>query len=290
MTFFELVKIVLDRLCPEYTKEFDCSDLNKKIAKEIRRLSSRYTRLGKQSGVSIDYRDPITRMAYLYMYVASHSDYLVQILGEFADRKGKIFEGKTIQISCLGSGPGSDILAVLKFLEERETETVKEVICRSYDKEDAWKHTRGKIFGSMEGRIKLVRYAQSWGLVDQESWTDRFGRTDLFTMSYFVSEVYSTDGEGLAAGFWERLFQRAKPGALFLYNDNSFEELDSYFDKQWQTAGMECLLSDERYMTPRVHEKKAALLDEYLDKFDKMNPKLKSKVTYRILRKPFARK
>jgi hypothetical protein len=221
------------------------------------------------------------------MYVACHGDYLVQILEKLVNGREPIFRHNNLCVSCLGSGPGSDIVAVLKFLDEHDEEPTKNVTCYSFDKEEAWKDTRGKILKSMQTTKVLKPRRRIWDITKLDSWKDRpeFPQTDLFTMSYFVSEVYSLDGLGLVGKFWGELFRRTKPGALFLNNDNSFKRLDSYFDKQWKEAGIKCLVSDECELTPRPSEEKS-VLDEYRKKFNEIYPKLRSKVSYRVLRKP----
>ena len=95
-----------------------------------------------------------------------------------------------------------------------------------------------------------------------------------------MSEILSLDD----AEFWERLFEGAKPGSLFLYNDNAGRTFADYFDEQWKKAGLTCVLrQDDIRFTPRYSEQ-ASELGDYLDKFGQ-HPKIQSKVSYRVLRK-----
>ena len=81
------------------------------------------------------------------------------------------------------------------------------------------------------------------------------------------------------------MFAEAKPGALFLFNDNAHDHFTDYFDAHWKKAALECLLTeDSMRFIPRFSEQ-ASELGEYLKKFEH-SPKIQSHVSYRVLRKP----
>ena len=85
--------------------------------------------------------------------------------------------------------------------------------------------------------------------------------------------------------FWQRLFQEAKSGAIFLYDDNGSDTFNSYFDKQWQTAGLELIAQGTNVRWWPRHSEQKSELGLYTAKFRK-DPKVQSQLTYRILRKP----
>ncbi len=119
-----------------------------------------------------------------------------------------------------------------------------------------------------------------------KSWAQqkRFLQADLFTMSYFLSEVYALDSNGGVAGFFRDMFEKAKPGALFLYDDNGHHDFNNYFDSLFDWSRCELLISQTNVkLTPRYSEDKKNLGD-YLDKFSQ-SPKLGSQVSYRVIRK-----
>jgi hypothetical protein len=100
----------------------------------------------------------------------------------------------------------------------------------------------------------------------------------------FVSEVLSLDKGGVVTSFWKRLFDGAKSGALFLYDDNHHSDFNEYFDAQWKAAGLKCVISDERRFTLRSSEQSSEV-GVYRSKFDQ-HPKLQAQLCYRVLRKP----
>ena len=79
MTLFELVKIALDELYSQGKKQHK-GKLDDEIKAQLKYLSSSFGELDLAERKPISYRDPATRFAYVYKYVASHGDYIVQVL------------------------------------------------------------------------------------------------------------------------------------------------------------------------------------------------------------------
>ena len=79
LTIFELVKLALNELYVEGTKEHG-SKLDAEITKQVSYLADSYRKLGSDDRNPIDYEDPATRFAYVYKYTASPGDYVVQTL------------------------------------------------------------------------------------------------------------------------------------------------------------------------------------------------------------------
>jgi hypothetical protein len=286
MTLFQLVKIALDGLYKE-AKALYGPATDARIKAQFDYLSQSYVGLSDPNRVPIDYKDPATRFAYVYRYVATHGDYVVQLLTMASNRVGKVFSTDTARVSCIGGGPGSDILAILKYLDDyKGKESVKKLVVYLLDKEQAWADTWTELDDKLESVVALNTNFQPLDVTDPASWTSqrKFLDSDLFTLSYFVSEVYALDKTGVVTKFWQTLFKEAKPGALFVYDDNGSDTFNDYFDNQWKTAGLELLDHGTNVQwTPRYTER-ADVLDEYKNKFSAW-PKLKGFLSYRILRK-----
>lgn len=285
MTIFELVKIALDTLYDEGKKQHG-SKIDAEIKNQIEYLSSCYLQLDNPDRKPINYKDPSTRFAYVYKYVASHGDYVVQVLEALREElEAPIFKTESVRVSCIGGGPGSDIIAVLKYLEERKaSEKVKKVTCYLLDKEQAWADTWTELDDSLKTDLQLHANFQPLDVTDPDSWAQqkKFLQADLFTLSYFVSEVSALDNTGIVTKFWQTLFSEAKPGALFVYDDNGNDFFNSYFDKHGKAAGLECIVSrDRKDILPQYSEDKSELGD-YLTKFGQF-PKMKAILSYRVL-------
>ena len=286
MTIFRLVKLALDELYAEGTKKYG-DKLDETIRQKMAILTASYGELGTTGGAPINYRDSATRFAYVFKYTASHGDYVVQMLEAARKPNNKnLFTTDSMRLSCIGGGPGSDVIGVLKYLSEYSSEPPKKITCYLLDKEQAWADTWTEIGEKIKGSAQLNVHFQPLDVTNPDSWVaqTRFLQADLFTLSYFVSEVYRFRG-GPVTDFWKTLFDEAKPGALFLYVDNGAEMFNQYFDSQWRDRNdiTADVISDNKPLTPQASEQ-ASELGSYLTKFGQ-SPKLKSQISFRILRK-----
>ena len=285
MTIFELVKIALDELYEDGGEDYG-GGLDAAIKKRMTYLKTSYGSLNSPARIPVDYKDPATRFAYVYKYVAAHGDYIVQILENLRSELGSnIFQQETLNVTCVGGGPGSDIIGILKYFDEYQ-EPVSKIACQLLDKQQAWADTWSDLGLSLNSSLYVNSNFQRLDVTDPDSWQyqKKFLRADLFTMSYFVSEVMSLDQSGVVTEFWKTLFEKARPGSLFLYDDNGHTDFTSYFDKLWKAANLECLLAaDNKRLLPRFSEQSSEL-GVYLTKFGQ-NPKIQSQITYRVLKK-----
>ena len=231
MTIFELVKVALDELYVQGQREYG-QKLDDEINAKIEYLSQSYGQLTNPNRKPVDYKDPATRFAYVYKYVSAHGDYLVQVMERLREKlDGNIFENEIARISCVGGGPGSDIIAVLKYLDDnRDDETVNRISCYLLDKEQAWADTWTELDESLDVQVKLNVNFQPLDVTKPESWEyqQKFLQADLFTISYFVSEVRSLDNDGVVTAFWKALFEGAKEGAFFIYDDNGYDAFNPF--------------------------------------------------------------
>src|ERR1051325_9305558 len=78
MTLFQVVRLVLDKLYKQATATHG-ENVDDVIRKRMDYLAKNYANLADPDRGEIDYRDPAVRFAYVYMYVAAHGDYIVQV-------------------------------------------------------------------------------------------------------------------------------------------------------------------------------------------------------------------
>ncbi|WP_298926066.1 hypothetical protein [uncultured Ramlibacter sp.] len=288
MTGFELVKVALDALYAEALQTYG-PNTDATIAARIQYLSTSYSGLNNPKRPPVNYQDPATRFAYVFKYVASHSDYIVQVMEAWRSHVGgQIMAGAdTMRITCVGGGPGSDLIGFLRYLDENKNEPIKKATAYLLDREQAWADTWTELDDSLKSGLVLHANFQPLDVTNPASWMyqKKFLQADLFTMSYFVSEVKSLDSTGIVSTFWTALFQQAKSGARFLYVDNGHDSFNQYFDALWQAAGLHLVLGEtNEWKWPRGNEQKSEL-GGYLTKFGQ-SPKLKTMLTYRVLAKP----
>jgi hypothetical protein len=287
MTIFELVRIALDELYAEAAESYG-SKADAQISSQIACLQSTLRNLNRGEPNPTIYKDPTVRFAYVFKYVTSHADYVVQILQKLRQKlDGSIFDKESIRVSCVGGGPGSDLIGLLKYLDENhELEPAKKITCYLLDREQAWADTWTELRDKLDSSLNLNNIFQPLDVTKPETWAQqkRFLQADLFIMSYFLSEVYALDSSGGVTAFFRGMFDQAKSGALFLYDDNGHEDFNKYFDSLFDLSLCETVISGTNMkLTPRYSEEKSALGD-YLNKFGQ-SPKLGSHVSYRVIRK-----
>lgn len=288
MTLFALVKIVLDELYVEASHMFG-ADVDAEIIKRIAYLAAVYANLTTAKHEPIDYKDPATRFAYVYKYVPAHGDYAFQFLKDARTALTRpLFPEQEARISCIGGGPGSDLIGVLKFIESRnQYEPVTAMTAYLLDREHAWSDSWAEVNKKLKMAIQFHSAFQPFDVTVPTSWESqkKFLQADLFTLSYFVSEVMALDHDGRVSKFWNTLLTGAKLGACMLFLDNGDSRFTDYFDARWlQHGGWELVdASNGIYITPSSAEQ-ASELAVYSKKFNHM-PKIKGTVSSRFLRK-----
>jgi hypothetical protein len=186
----------------------------------------------------IDYRDPFCRMAYLYMNVAAHATLVERTLAASPDLadliKQKIAGQQVIRICALGGGPGSELLGVVRFIESiegRSGTAFIDVVLVDQVKEwdESWHALKEGIDDQMREEYGLdrstwpVSVSRSFLPLDTTSveefrnFATRFNSTDLYILSYLVSELKGRTNE--LTQVIDLLVQRSSAGAFLLFID-----------------------------------------------------------------------
>ncbi|MBL8760168.1 MAG: hypothetical protein JNL50_02610 [Phycisphaerae bacterium] len=276
LTLAQLIKVVLDEAyqdIPGTTAEKD-----KAIKSELERLSANYGDLKNSKRVAIDYSSAVARFAYIYKYTVAHADYIKQVI-ESNKALRDLFTRTDVAVACLGGGPGSDLLGILKYMIKAGSKSA--LTCYLFDRERAWGDSWSEVAKTLKATFPLFPVFQQMDVTDKTTWEGykKFLHADLFTMSYFLSEVWSFQKE--AAAFFEHVFKHAKKGAMFLFIDNNDQkgEFPAWFDSMAKAHGVTVVASNACEMAFSVDEEKKDL-DPYYTKFDW--PKRKSNVVVRV--------
>jgi len=272
MNVFQLIKSVLDELyrrIPGETVEKD-----KLINAQIKSLSTTYAKLSKEAPKT-NYADAITRFAYIYEYVTSHANVVYQLIRDSADLS-KLFNESQVSVSCIGGGPGSDFLGILKYILKKQKATTLKV--NLFDREPAWSESWSDVDDKLG--LSISNRFMFFDVTRTETWKpyEKFLSADLFTMIYFMSEISTLHGQ--AEPFFRHLFENAKPGALLLYVDNRNQDFYGWFDALISAHNWKVLISEqvELKMEDTSEEKKD--LEPYYSKFP--DPKLKANIAFRV--------
>ena len=129
----------------------------------------------------------------------------------------------------------SDVIGVVKYLSDHNEESVKKVVCYLLDGEQAWADTWTEIGSSLDKNISVDVHFQPLDVTKPEIWSTqkKFLKANMFTLIYFVSEIYSMSNDKVKV-FWKTLFDQAIASATFIYVDNGHSDFNNYFDTQWK--------------------------------------------------------
>ncbi len=275
MNCFQIVKSVLDDTYVEIPGS--ASERDAAIRTRIEELRKQYRHLW--NGASINYRDPVTRFAYVYVYVTSHANLVCQVIKRSKCLRECFQRQGLIHVSCIGGGPGSDLLGILKYIEQYNIHVPDKIKCYLVDKEQAWSESWSDVDEKVNTDIPLSTYFMPIDVSDDDSWAiqKKYLRADLFTMIYFLSELYSCREK--VGPYFEHLFREARAESLYLFLDNRDSAFYSWFDDLCRRNGVQIVDSQEYKMQMPCDEEKTDL-GEYFDKFS--SPKLEASVAFRV--------
>ncbi len=272
MNCFRLIKTVLDEAYAQIPGTD--AEKDKAIKTALVRLSREYANLRLKG--CLDYGDPVRRFAYIFKYTTSHANYVYTVLSR-SSVMIPFFKRERLTVSTIGGGPGSDFLGILKFCQARGIKM--EIKCLLVDRDPAWGESWMDVDTKIGSAFKISAVFQPFDVTKPDSYKafHKHFKSDIFTLVYFMSEVYALRKDAVA--YFHTLFSNVPQGAAMLFIDNNSSEFITWFDG---LAAQHKLGIKEKFegtmKMPMAEEKKD--LKEYYDKFG--SPKLQADLAYRI--------
>jgi hypothetical protein len=259
--------------------------LDEQIKSHLHYLQSRYKTLhDSQQGPS--YSDDITQFCYVYKYVCAHADYMYKLLRwARIEEKAPLFNKSSIKVACIGAGPGSDLLGVLKYLmASKGVEPVAHVEFDLFDKELKWIDTSNALVSKLNTGITGVSRYETFDVTDRTSWEKiDFSSFDLITSSFFVSETRRLNLGSSAKDLWNHVLESMSSDCLLAFNDNNDERVYLYFQKiiEDHASLFNMIVSEASTLVCSESYSPVASIIHRLDH----RPKKNSDSAYRVLRK-----
>lgn len=278
MKCFDVVQKVLDATYEEIPHDPPTRD--SAITSSITGMSKQYRNELVRSG-GPDFSDPITRFSYVFTYVPAHAHWLYELIG-WSDATQEALKKPKIRATCLGGGPGSDLVGILKHLAEQGSTST--LFCEIIDGCIQWKQTWSDLAFTLDTDSKLHTDYVIHDVSDKDTWSSpsNVSKSDIVTISFFVSEIYYLGD--LARNYLLGIFRKAKPGALFLVNDNNSRVFFEWLDDIAREASLETLLSGSGDRRIYDREESLAVVGEYKGKFNR-TPRMTGSVFWRVFRK-----
>lgn len=276
MNTFQLIKSVLD----EAYQAIPGTDADKDSAIKgaLSGLRAEYRNLVNNG--SLDYSDPVRRFAYIYCYTTSHANLVFARISSNPQLQA-LFDRDKLVVSCIGGGPGSDFLGILKYC--LRTEKSLDLKCQILDRDPAWSESWSDVDDKVNAPFRMSTSYQPIDVANRDSWQTfrKHFQADFLTLIYFLSEVYALRDQ--ASEYFKALLEGMRPGAVLLYVDNNDSRFTNWFDQLVTDAGLQVLVASTTNELVPIHEEKRDL-QPYYDKFG--DPKLRSNIAYRVVQKP----
>lgn len=278
MNCFQLIKTVLDEAYAEIPGKAG-TERDDAIRTECTKLSAAYANLRRKG--CLDYSDPACRFAYILKYTTSHANIVCELITGSKPLRS-LFDGERVLVSCVGGGPGSDFLGIMKYCETHKK--APDLTCYLLDRDPAWGESWSDVGDKVGTAMNLRTAFNSFDVTDPAKWQvfKKHFAADLFTLIFFMSEVYALRDK--AQGYFDALFSGMKKGAILLYVDNNSSEFYGWFDDLVKRHGLKVLDSGSgRAQMPYDEEKTD--LGEFAKNGRFESPKLKSDIAWRVVQK-----
>lgn len=275
MNVFQLIKTVLDEIYEDLVNDLGSeSKADKEVKNKLKYLSEKY--IDMPNGVVIDYTDDATRFAYIFKYVTCHSNLVADSL-ESSRCIVKKLDNDVLTASCVGGGPGSELLGLIKYLQKRSYGG--KVQCYLFDRERSWGESWADVNNKLGNDLSISIFQDQFDVTLPSSWLNKkYFNSDIFFFVFFLSEV----GTANALPYLKYLISNCKKGSIFVYIDNNnpkfFNQIDNFIDSK----GLKILEKNEFNQTLDFNEEKKDL-GIYYDKFG--SPRLDANRVLRIFRK-----
>lgn len=188
----------------------------------------------------IDYGDLATQTAYVFMYVAGHADFLHMVLRRGGEEGALASLKKAmVQVTSIGGGPGSDLLALVRLLRSIPPDERPQLIrYRVLDKQPNWHEILATVAQLQRGTFDVEVSFEPVDVTIPLQWQNVTCKDDdLLIMNFFVSEVCRLREAASVRDCFESLFRSLREKAVIVFNDSNFPSCYEYFDNRIAAVG-----------------------------------------------------
>ena len=264
MNVFQLIKSVLDESYNEIPGTE--AERDKAVKEQLEALSEEYTKLTEQG--SLDYSLPARRFAYIYCYTTCHANLVYNAICR-CSALGAMFNAEQLKVACIGGGPGSDFLGILKYcLRNNKRPRIK---CQILDRDVAWSESWADVDDKIGASLPISTSQHPLDVSDESKWRTfkKHFDSDFFTLIYFMSEVFALREQ--AEAYFAELFSRPSSGSKMLFVDNNSNSFVNWFDHLCHSNGWRQLYVNAGTIVIDYSEEKTDL-EPYYSKFASVRP------------------
>lgn len=261
MTYYETVEPIIRR--------YETLARNKFGKKFATLVNEQFTDLNKNYFSAVnnpDYGTSLKKFAYLYKYSVAHGYFIFSAFCTVKHSKlGWFDDSNKLRIACIGGGPGSEIMGIVRYLKKKGLDTSdKKVVITIYDKEPTWKNLCNALLKEINHNCKIELKFIEMNATEKATYVEQdYSKYDLIISSFFMSETKKLGIAAKSKAYWRFVFGSMKEGAVIVlldYADNDGKNwgyangLVKEFDR-FET------LSSESSISMSCPDDKACLLD-----------------------------
>lgn len=300
--FFDLLRPVLAKRM-EYVATHD-----KMTPEQVRHLildeaGNNHAQWFSNDVPNLNYHLPACRLAYLYIVAAANATTFKWILKNDADLNQHVLgiaKGKRqLNVCAFGAGPGTELMAFAKFLDEQKLGHSVQVEFQLLDIEKAWLDSWHGIRDTIKDHFRTsygLDFA-SWPMIPNGNFMDQdvtktdelenlgdIWTHDIFVINFVLSELFHDD-PGFRA-FMAAVTKRAPKGSRFVFIERKGGMWERRMTNCAKEAGLRLspFKEESGWMDPGDHE---GLLGDVYQQLSKVpekgkNPRNSWKVVYSV--------
>ena len=171
----------------------------------------------------IDYSGLPTQAVYIFMYAIGRAEFTYQLLKKFREKHGSPLFGKeSLNVTSIGGGPASELVGLVRYLEEFDDEGVDEILYDVIDKEGDWDHLAELVVSKIPSDIEIILRFERLDISDPNGiGGNTLEYDDLVMMSFFISEICELPNAKAVKENLHELIDTMKHGGKLFYNDSN---------------------------------------------------------------------
>lgn len=202
-----------------------------KLERRRVKLEGAYATLYEQDRDPIAYGSLSAQTAYVFAYAPVRAEYTKQYLSRHRAVLGRpLFGSSSVKIVSFGGGPASELVGLVRFLEEDEVEVVDTIEYVVYDKDGDWAEVANDVITNLQTDIKIDMNYVEVNAASRKLMSDiDLSQTDMVIFSYIMSELARLGRKDQIAENFRGMLGRLKVGAKILFMDNLHPIFIEYF-------------------------------------------------------------
>ena len=203
-----------------------------KLERRRAKMEGAYATLFETDRDPIPYLSLSAQTVYVFAYAPARAEYTRQFLLRHRKAFGKpLFDDKHVRVVSFGGGPASELVGLVRYLEDETTdEPVEAIEYVIYDKDGEWDTVATRITANLETDISVtISYDQVDAASRQKMGRIDLSEVDMVIFSYLMSELAKVGPKDQISENFRSTLAEMKIGSKILFIDNCHPLFIDYF-------------------------------------------------------------